>query len=397
MNTHHANANAKRPGKNSSEQTVCGSCEFRRRESSPESRVTIILTPRSHKCEVLLHAYTVAVRHPGRILRISLAFDGSTPIKDTLPAVLAADELGLDGVWSAEHVGLNDGIVPSATYLARTERLEAGIVGCNTDTRHPGLLAMELNSLEQIGPGRVRVQVGTGDFNLSRLIGSNGSGRSLANVESFVRSLRSLLAGERVTETAPGFRLENLALRRTSASPPIDVMAIRPKMLDLASTVGDGVALSFGASHRYLSRVVSEAEETLERHGRQRESFRITAVTAAAVAPDIDTARTKAGKVLAFAHIPTARILAEGVTPLPAEADLRKALQSGGPAAAGEAFARETIDALALVATPDTLADAVGAYADTGIDELAVMLTGSPRDHVDLVGMLAEIREGLAS
>lgn len=328
-------------------------------------------------------------------MRISLAFDGSTPIKDTLPAVEAADQLGLDGVWSAEHVGLNDGIVPSAAYLGRTERLEVGIVGCNTDTRHPGLLAMELNSLEQMGPGRVRVQVGTGDFNLSQLIGSNGAGRGLANVEAFVRSLRSLLAGDRVSESAPAFRLENLALRRPVGSPPIDVMAIRPKMLQLASTVGDGVALSFGASRRYLSRVVSETEKALESGQRERGSFRITAVTAAAVAPDIDAARTRAGKLLAFAHMPTAQVLAEGVSPLPEADDVRTALESGGPAAAAATFAKETIDALALVATPDSLADAVAAYADTGIDELAVMLTGSPRDHVEVVGMLADINKEL--
>lgn len=328
-------------------------------------------------------------------MRISLAFDGSTPIKDTLPAVLAADRLGLDGVWSAEHVGLNDGIVPSATYLSRTERLDVGIVGCNTDTRHPGLLAMELNSLEQIGPGRVRVQVGTGDFNLSQLIGSNGSGRSLANVEALVRSLRSLLAGDSVTESAPAFRLTSLSLRGPVARLPIDVMAIRPKMLDLASDVGDGVALSFGASHGYLSRVVAETEAALERKGKERGSFRITAITAAAVAPDLDAARAKAGKVLAFAHMPTARILAEGVGPLPATNDLRMALESGGLAAAAETFAGDTIDALALVATPDTFANAVTAYADTGIDELAVMLTGNPRDHVEIVEMLAMSKNGL--
>jgi hypothetical protein len=38
-------------------------------------------------------------------MRLSLCFMGIAPIASTLPAVLAAQRSGLDGVSSAEHIG----------------------------------------------------------------------------------------------------------------------------------------------------------------------------------------------------------------------------------------------------------------------------------------------------
>ncbi|MGB8361508.1 MAG: LLM class flavin-dependent oxidoreductase [Acidimicrobiia bacterium] len=322
-------------------------------------------------------------------MRLSLAFDGSTPIRDTLPLVLEAEARGLDGVWSAEHVGLNDAVVPSAHYLGVTERLDVGIVGPGTDTRHPGMLAMELNSLEQLGPGRVRVQVGTGDPHLARRIGAGSRSKSLENVEALVASLRALLGGEAVTKKAPAFELDRLRLHQTTGSPRIDVMAIRPRMLELAARVGDGVALSFGASQSYLTRVVREIEEHLERLGRDRASFRITAASMGVVDTDLAAARNHAAKFLAFSHVPTAEVLAEGEVPLPDQQTLRTAMEAGGPGAAAELFAEETVDALAIATTPEDFADRIAVYQATGIDELAITVAGNPARHMLLLEQLS--------
>jgi hypothetical protein len=83
-------------------------------------------------------------------MRLSLCFMGIAPIASTLPAVVAAERLGFDGVCSAEHIGFHDAIVPSAVYLRETRRLEVSVVGISTAGRHPGLIAMELSSLAGI-------------------------------------------------------------------------------------------------------------------------------------------------------------------------------------------------------------------------------------------------------
>jgi alkanesulfonate monooxygenase SsuD/methylene tetrahydromethanopterin reductase-like flavin-dependent oxidoreductase (luciferase family) len=306
--------------------------------------------------------------------------------------VAAADRLGLDGVWSAEHVGMNDGVVPSAAYLGITDRIEIGIVGCNTDTRHPGLLAMEIASLTDLGPGRLRLQVGTGDPQLAMKIGASRPVRPVENVEALVHSLRELVGGHSTSVTAPGFTLDHLKLRHKNQPPPIDIMAIRPRMLELAATTGDGVALSLGASKAYLKRVVGEVEGHLDRLGRDRSSFRITALTVAGIDDDLAAARNRVARNLAFATGDTADLLTDGVVPFPEPADLAAAMHDGGPKAAAELFADETVEELGLVATPETLVLAIDAYAATGIDELGVVASGNPARSIALVEQLAAAR-----
>ena len=70
-------------------------------------------------------------------MRLSLSFMGISPIESTLPAVRAAERFGLDGVWSAEHIGFHDAIVPSALYLRETERLEVDQWQVVTRLLHP--------------------------------------------------------------------------------------------------------------------------------------------------------------------------------------------------------------------------------------------------------------------
>ncbi len=104
-------------------------------------------------------------------MRISIAFSGFGGLESTFPAVLAAGTAGLDGVWTAEHLGFHDAMVPSAMYLRATERIEIGMVGFSPVSRHPAVSSMELGSMSELGPGRVRVQVGTGDETLVAKLG----------------------------------------------------------------------------------------------------------------------------------------------------------------------------------------------------------------------------------
>lgn len=96
------------------------------------------------------------------IVRLSLSFTGFGGILASLPTVRAADECGFDGLWYAEHICAHDAVVPATVFLRETERLEVVLMGISAAGRHPGLTAMELASLAEIAPGRVRAAIGTG-------------------------------------------------------------------------------------------------------------------------------------------------------------------------------------------------------------------------------------------
>ncbi len=321
-------------------------------------------------------------------MRLSLDFMGIAPIASTLPVVRAAERFGLDGVWSCEHIGLHDAIVPSALYLRETERLEVGVVGISTAGRHPGLTAMELSSLAELGPGRVRVQVGTGDPSLVAKLGK-AIERPARSTEAFVNALREALAGGEMNLEQPDFTFRGFRLTPLASPPPVDVMAVRPLMVRTAARVGDGLALSLGASLTYLADTVRDVQHELDARGRDRRSFRITAVTLGVIAVDVDTARAQALPLFSLLEPAMAEHLARGVIEPGA---LVAAAESGGTPAVMKLFTPEVVDSIALVTTPDGLGAALERHAATGIDELAVSIFAAPEDQPAIVEQLARAR-----
>jgi alkanesulfonate monooxygenase SsuD/methylene tetrahydromethanopterin reductase-like flavin-dependent oxidoreductase (luciferase family) len=321
-------------------------------------------------------------------MRLSLSFTGFGPIQPTLPAVHAAEQFGLDGVWSAEHIGFHDAVVPSALYLRETERLEVGVVGLCPASRHPGLIAMELLSLAELGPGRVRAQVGTGFPDFIAKIGKEIE-RPARSTKEFVLALREALSGQEVNAEHRGYAFRGFRVIPFAPPPPVDVMAVRPLMVRTAARVGDGLSISAAASHTYLVDTVRDVESELAAQGRDRSSFRITAVALGVIAKDLDTARKQVAPLFSLIEPRMLEHLARGVFEPGA---LVGAAESGGAAATIPLLTPEVIDGIALVATPDGLGDALERYAATGIDELAVSIFAPAEEQPAIVEQLARAR-----
>ncbi|MHB8669236.1 MAG: LLM class flavin-dependent oxidoreductase [Acidimicrobiales bacterium] len=321
-------------------------------------------------------------------MRLSIGFTGFGSLEATMPAILAAEEAGLDGVWSAEHLGFHDGIVPATMYLRATARLEVGIVGFGTGGRHPGMLAMELASLSELAQGRLRVAIGTGDATLVAKLGKEVR-RPLTNVPAFVRSLREALAGRDMTVDLDEFRFDGFRLAPLGPVPPIDVMAIRPKMLAMSAAVGDGLSISLGASKEYLRETVALVEKHLAAAGRDRSEFRISAITVGIIGDDLDAGCMALGAMLSTFPQETAAYLARGA--VDGEA-LVKAEREGGAFAVMPLWTAEAIREIALVSSTDALPQALADYAATGIDELCVMLVAPPNEQPHIIGDLAAAR-----
>lgn len=322
-------------------------------------------------------------------MRLSIAFSGFGPLAPTLDAVRAAEEVGLDGVWTAEHLGFHDAIVPTAMYAAITDRIELGLVGLSAASRHPAALSMELASLLEMAPGRVRIQVGTGDPGLVAKLGASAD-QPLMRTRQLVDALRTTLSGkegnrELLVGSFKGFKLNAYA----GPPPPIDVMAIRPKMMKLAAEIADGVSLSVSASRQYLKDSVQLVEEELAKHGREREQFRITALVFGMIAPGIDQILGSMGPMLATFPPEPMEPLTTGVLDGKAYVE---AHTSGRTLEASQMLTADVLRELMLAAEPDQVAGVLAEYAATGIDELGVMPMGPPEVLVDTVKLLAASR-----
>lgn len=327
-------------------------------------------------------------------MRISFGYTGSTPLPLTIPAVDAAEAAGLSGIWSAEHVGMNDAIVPSTVYATRTEHLELGVMGLNADTRSPGVLAMELATLSTLAPGRIRLHIGTGSPQRAAQLGV-GAVRTLHGVEVFTDALRRLLRGESVSARSEAFVLDEMRITTvdTSLPPiPIDVMAIRPKMTALAARIADGLSLSVFSSHDYLRSQVDLVERTLEQEGRDRSAFRVSASVLASIQPDLTSARAAMAATLAAFPLGAPEMLSGLDVPDPNA--IAAARAEGGTAQVAKLFSAETVDGLGLVATPQTLATVIDRYRAAGIDELIVIPSTPPESHPAIIDLLRSSADG---
>lgn len=334
-------------------------------------------------------------------MHVSIGFIGVDPIEPTLELVRLAEACGLDGVESAEHVSLHDAVVPSALYLRETTHIEVGMVGLNAGSRHPALLAMELASLAELGPGRVRATVGTGSPQLMAQIGADMS-HPIPRVRSLVEALRALHSGEQLSGESPagafdGFRLLSYdgsgLVPYAESSVPIDVMAIRPRMLRLAAQIGDGVALTSGASVEYLTNTVRTLESELAAAGRDRAAFRITASAYAVITPKADQLVEKLLVILARYPAEEAALIMSGA--LDGEAYIRAA--SENPVLAAKTFLTpEVVQRVAMLASdPTDLLPLLGRYADTGVDALNIHLVGPLETRAYAVEAIAAARKNL--
>jgi probable F420-dependent oxidoreductase len=177
-------------------------------------------------------------------LGITIPLDAPLPAHAHLLPALA--EAGYREFWTSE-TAVFDAFTPAAHAAALLPRARLGTAIASVFSRGPALLAMSAAALAEAAPERFRLGVGAA----SPVIVSQWNGvpyrRPVHKVADTVEFLRAALAGEKVTSAAlgvSGFRLE----RPPAAAPPILIAALRPAMLRLAGTAGDGAILNWLAA-----------------------------------------------------------------------------------------------------------------------------------------------------
>jgi probable F420-dependent oxidoreductase len=175
---------------------------------------------------------------------ITVPFEG-VPLHEHREWFEEAEALGYTDVWSAEAGGA-DAFTPLALAAAWAPKLRLGTAIVPAYTRGAATLAQTVASMAQAAPGRFALGIGTS----SNVIVENWNGipfeKPYQRVRDTIRFLRAALAGEKVTEEYETFRVKSFRLGiRVDEVPPILVAALRPGMLKLAGTEGDGAIINW--------------------------------------------------------------------------------------------------------------------------------------------------------
>ncbi|MBI3742991.1 MAG: LLM class flavin-dependent oxidoreductase [Chloroflexi bacterium] len=181
-----------------------------------------------------------------------------------------ADDLGYHSLWTTERYQHEETFATLGYLAASTSRLRLGVAVANAYTRHPGLLAMASATLDRVSGGRFILCMGTSDKPVVEEKLGVPYGDARATLEQAVRSIRGLLAGERVESKAGGLRFgpTKLAVTPVQQPLPIYVAAVGPKALRLAGAIGDGVMLNSYTPTAYVRWAIGEVGEGARAVGR---------------------------------------------------------------------------------------------------------------------------------
>ena len=202
-------------------------------------------------------------------MQTGVALQGRYPPVVFEEMVRVVDRSGYDYLWLTDSsLHTRNPYVHLALAGRLTTRLVLGTAVTNPQTRHPGIVAVNAATLEELAPGRTILGIGVGDRPL-RSLGLRPA--RLQEMRESIDAIRRLLAGEHVTFTGAGFRMDDAHLRfGSSYRIPVFISASGPKTLELAGEIADGVIFLGGLFRDGVEYGLEHIERGAQRAGRPR-------------------------------------------------------------------------------------------------------------------------------
>ncbi|HEU4340663.1 MAG TPA: LLM class flavin-dependent oxidoreductase [Candidatus Binatia bacterium] len=219
-------------------------------------------------------------------MRLGLCFDGFYSIHEMIELARLADATGMESIWMSDHLCFRDSLTSSMALLASTTKIKVAPAPMSPYSRHPIISAMAIATMEEFASGRVIASPGTGNAAALREAGME-SPRPLKTMREYVEILRRFLSGDTVNFRGEMFKINGAKMGFVPSRPiPMYVTAVRPRMLQLAGEIGDGVLLSAGCAPGYIAGCVAEIKNGAERGGKSLAERDVAGFITTAVAED---------------------------------------------------------------------------------------------------------------
>jgi len=227
---------------------------------------------------------------------------------ESLPSFLAcvkrAEELGAEGCWVDDSGLKRDPYVLLTLASQHSTRIRLGTCTTNPLSRHIGVTARAIASLNEVSGGRAALGLGRGEGSLKPLGIHPVSPKELGEAALL---LRRLLSGESV-DSGPqsAFRLLKAKMAfKVQNKIPVFVAATGPEMLRVAGRTADGVIVSVGPSSRAIEYALSQIKQGAKEADRDIDSLEIIIFLFTSISEDraqaLSWARPKALWFLAHA------------------------------------------------------------------------------------------------
>lgn len=209
-------------------------------------------------------------------LRTGVTLQGVYTPTELIHLAQTIERLGFDNLWMTDSsLHSRNPFIHLALAADSTSRISLGTAVTNPRTRHPGILAVNAATLDEVAPRRTILGIGAGDRPLKAL-GERPA--RLAELRAAITAIRQLLKGAHVTTDPSAEQVAfNDAHLRFDANPeiPIYVSASGPKTLELAGEIADGVIFLGGLFTEAVAFGLEHVERGAARAGRERPHFAV--------------------------------------------------------------------------------------------------------------------------
>lgn len=205
---------------------------------------------------------------PSNQLQIGMCFDRTFPPGFVTEVARSLDQGGAGQLWVIEDCFFTSGPSLAAAALSVTERLTVGVGILPAVVRTAAVTAMEIATLDGLGPGRLLPGIGHGVQSWMGQMGVRPAS-PLTALEEVMVAVDRLLAGEKLTMNGQYVHLDDVQLDQPPAEPPPLLAGVRgQKSLALAGRVAGGVVLAEPAGASYV-------RWSLEQAGRSAGDFHV--------------------------------------------------------------------------------------------------------------------------
>jgi 5,10-methylenetetrahydromethanopterin reductase len=312
---------------------------------------------------------------------IGISFDGFAPFDEALDFAKRAADAGAASLWMADHLGYRESIVSCLGFALATEKPRVVPTAVSPYLRHPTPTAMQMATLAEAAPGRAALAVGAGN---PLFLAESGEAmeKPVRIIREFVEALRALWSGEPVTMEAMRFHLREARMMFRTPSPiPIYLCPMREQMLRQAGRIADGAVLSAGISiatvKKSLSIIAAGALEAGRDASALHKSCFISFIASEDKRKAVDIVRQK----LAFMF--RNKFLDENIALTGVQLDQQAiiaAMSKRDYEGAAKLISDEAVDAFAVAGSIRDCCDKLQRFADTGLNELVLLMAGGVED-----------------
>jgi 5,10-methylenetetrahydromethanopterin reductase len=327
--------------------------------------------------------------------------------EQTVRYAILAEKYDLDGgFWLGEGLHGHSATSLLAAIALQTKKIELGTSIIGVYNRHPGIIAMEAATIDELSGGRFNLGIGV---NVSSLImhgftkdqSTVKDQKPYAAMKDSIEIINGLLSGRKVvyhgevfSMPEPGCALDFHGFKPVRKHIPLYTGSRSPKILELSGRSADGVILSrsLSASGSYVVDSLKHIYEGAKKAGRSPEDVVIASNLTVSVDRNSDAAKDHTREVVALyiadPNLTATTLIQAHSKVKPEDLDgVKRSFEKGGMHAAAKSVTPEMIDELTISGNPDECIAKLEKLGDLGVNvPIAFDLLGpKPEEAIELI------------